>query len=102
MVNNERIRLKIAEIQAQGKRDREWWESKRASIQSDFMKELNEDTVPGPTPGSTPGPAPSTSKPATISAERVGSDEDTVLVEGGGPATSGSAKGGTKKRKGKK
>lgn len=102
MVNNEVIRQKVAEIQAQGKRDREWWESKRASIQSDFMKELNEDAVPGSTPGPTPGSAPSASKPGSIPAEKVGSDEDTVLVEGGGPATSGSAKGGTKKRKGKK
>ena len=37
-----------------------------------------------------------------VKGERTGSDEDAVLVEGGGPATTGSAAGkGGKKRKGK-
>ena len=102
MVNNEQIRQKLADIQAQGKSDREWWEKKRATIQSDFMKELDDDTVPAPTPASSSGPTPGGEKSASNPAERVGSDEDAVLVEGGGPATSGSAKGPAKKRKGKK
>lgn len=102
MVHNQSIREKVAEIQAQGKSDREWWEHKRATIQSNFMKELEEDTISGPTSGSTSSPAPSGVRSASTSAEKVGSDDDTVLVEGGGPATSGSAKGNTKKRKGKK
>lgn len=102
MVQNQLIRDKVAEIQAQGKSDREWWEQKRATIQSNFMKELDEDTALGPTSGSTSSPAPSGSKSASTPAEKAGSDEDTVLVEGGGPASSGSAKGTAKKRKGKK
>lgn len=102
MVNNELIREKLAEIQAEGKADREWWERKRATIQSEFMKELDQNTTPGSTSGSTPGPTSNALKSASNPAEKVGSDEDAVLVEGGGPASSGSAKGGTKKRKGKK
>jgi translocation protein SEC66 len=102
MVNNELIRQKLAEIQAEGKADRDWWERKRATTQSEFMKELDQNTIPGPTSGSNPGPTPNTVKSANTPAEKVGSDEDAVLVEGGGPASSGSAKGGAKKRKGKK
>ena len=90
------LREKITAIQAKGKIDREWWDKERASIQSQFMKELDEDASNA-----------EASKPAPTSAaggsDRVGSDEDAVLVEGGGPASSGSAAGkGGKKRKGKK
>ncbi|KAI9813079.1 MAG: translocation protein S66 [Pycnora praestabilis] len=78
------IRKRTEEIQAQAKPEREWWDKKRATIQSDFMKELEG------------GPS---SKAATPG-ERGGSDEEAVLVEGGGPATGG--KGTIKKKKGKK
>lgn len=100
MVNNEALRQKVAEIQAQGKADREWWDQERATIQSNFMKELEENSGAGAATG--------TLKPnAAAAVEKGGSDEDTVIVEGGEPAASGSAaisssKGGTKKRKGKK
>lgn len=85
------VRQRVAGLQAQAKTDREWWDKKKASIQSDFMKELEEDAAK--------------SKPAVATGDRVASDEDAVLVEGGGPASTGAvagAKGGTKKRKGKK
>lgn len=107
MVNNEALRQKVAELQAQGKRDREWWDEERASIKSNFMKELDENPSAGASAGT--GTGSGTLKPnATTGAEKGGSDEDAVLVEGGGPAASGStasssSKGGTsKKRKGKK
>ena len=90
MVQNAIIREKVAEIQEKGRADREWWDKERASIQSKFMQELHEEK-----PVETPKGAASGG---------VNSDEDAVLVEGGGPA-SGSApgsKGGTKKKKGKK
>ena len=90
MVNNTLLREKINDIQAKGKEDREWWDKERASIQSRFMKELNEDVG-----------AAEVVKAAGN--DKGGSDEDAVLVEGGGPASSGSAAGkGGKKRKGKK
>ena len=90
MVQNAIIREKVAEIQEKGRADREWWDKERASIQSKFMQELDEEKPVEPWKGAASG--------------GVNSDEDAVLVEGGGPA-SGSApgsKGGTKKKKGKK
>ena len=91
-MQHELIHKKIDEIQAQGKLDREWWDKERASIQSKFMKELDGEPEAGGT------------KPVTPRGARNGSDEDAVLVEGGGPAASGStaSQGSTKKRKGKK
>ena len=96
MATNAITRQRIDEIQAQAKVDREWWDRKRASIQTEFMKELDEGSV--------------ASRPVTAGGEKIGSDEDTVLVEGGGPTTTtpsaaGSAGGvgkGGKKKKGKK
>lgn len=86
------VHKKIGALQAQGKADREWWDQERASIQSKFMKELDEE------------PGAAGNKPATPGVPRTGSDEDAVLVEGGGPAASGlaAAQGSMKKRKGKK
>jgi len=86
---NTKTKERVAELQAQAKVEREWWDKKKASIQSDFMKELDEKAS-----------GRSKSLPAAA-ADKVGSDEDAVIVEGGGPAASGS-KGGTKKKKAKK
>ena len=100
MASNAIIRQRIDEIQAQAKVDREWWDKKRANIQSEFMKELD-----GGAPASR---STSTSRPATSGGEKIGSDEDTVLVEGGGPTSpapptaTGGTKGSSKKKKGKK
>lgn len=92
MVNNTLIRSKVTAIQSKTQSEREWWDKERASIQSQFMKELDEETAAAEA-GKEKGPAAGESN-------RVGSDEDAVLVEGGGP---GSAAGkGAKKRKGKK
>jgi len=91
MVNNYILREKVVETQAKGRADREWWDKERASIQSNFMKELDENT--------------GTDGARVVKLGRGSSDEDAVLVESGGPASSGSAvgsKGGTQKRKGKK
>jgi translocation protein SEC66 len=90
MVQNAIIREKVAEIQAKGKSEREWWDKERASIQSKFMQELD---------GAKPG---ETSKGAASGG--VNSDEDAVLVEGGGPSGSrpGSRGGTGKKKKSKK
>lgn len=89
MHHNATLRARLSEIQAKGKRDREWWDQEKAAIQSSFMKELGED-------------GKESVKPA---ADKIGSDEDAVLVEGGGPASSGASTGSKaagKKRKGKK
>ncbi|KAI9866470.1 MAG: translocation protein S66 [Trichoglossum hirsutum] len=99
MASNVIIRKRVDDIQAQAKAETEWWEKKRATIQSEFMKELNESSE-GPTTSSPTPQKPVTAAAATNTAQG-GSDEDTVFVEGGGPAAQG-AKGGAKKKKGKK
>lgn len=88
MVNNTLLRKKLEEIQAQGKADRVWWDREKASIQSNFMKELDNETR-------------STSVVKSAKLEKGGSDEDAVLVEAGGPTAAG-ATGGVRKKKGKK
>jgi len=91
MVNNARVRDRVAELQAKGREDREWWDKERANIQLKFMKELEDDA----------GGAGSTPKKA--SSDKVNSDEDAVLVEAGGPSGSTrDSKGSTKKKKAKK
>ncbi|CAO1597923.1 Translocation protein S66 [Xanthoria calcicola] len=94
MHHNAILREKLIAIQAQGKSDKEWWQQEKASIQSKFMKELDE------------GEKDPTKSASTLGGDKVGSDEDTVLVESGGPIASGAlstSKGGTsKKRKGGK
>ena len=92
MVHNANIRERVAELQAKGRADREWWDKERESISTKFMQELDNEVPAG------------SSKPTSTGAGT--SDEEAVLVEAGGPAAAGSAavsKGGTvKKRKGKK
>ncbi|KAI4125086.1 MAG: hypothetical protein LQ338_004473 [Usnochroma carphineum] len=95
MHHNAILRDKLAKIQAKGKKDREWWDREKASIQSNFMKELGEDEKENAKPAAA----------AASGTDRTGSDEDAVLVDGGGPAASGASsgsKGAGKKRKGKK
>lgn len=83
MANNALIRKRVNDIQSQIKAERDWWDKRRAKIQSDFMKELDEP------------------KTAPASGGK-GSDEDGVLVEGGGPDVQVSGQqGSVKKRKGK-
>jgi len=41
---NTMFRKRIDEIQAQTDADKEWWEKRKASIQSDFMKELDAES----------------------------------------------------------
>ena len=84
MANNALIRKRVNDIQAQVKAERDWWDKRRAKIQSDFMKELDEPKAVAPTGGK-------------------GSDEDGVLVESGGPDLQvPGQQGSAKKRKGKK
>lgn len=79
------LRKRLDEIQAQITAEKEWWAKRRATIQTEFMKELDE-------------PSPTTSVKTPTS--KTGSDEEAILVESGGPAVTD--KGSVKKRKGKK
>lgn len=64
------FRKRLDEIQAQTTPDKEWWEKRKASIQAEFMKEIEAESAPFPKP----------------TARKVSSDEDAILVESGGPA----------------
>ena len=72
------FRTRLDEIQAQTDSEKEWWEKRRASIQSEFMKEIEGGANPTGTPG------------------KVVSDDDAVLVE------TASNAGSMRKKKGKK
>ncbi|KAH0565725.1 hypothetical protein GP486_000889 [Trichoglossum hirsutum] len=98
MASNAIIRKRVDDIQAQAKAETDWWEKKRSTIQSEFMKELYEGSEDPAASSSTP--QKSTTAASTSTAQG-GSDEDTVFVEGGGPAAQG-AKASAKKKKGKK
>lgn len=78
----------MEELQAQVKVEKEWWEKKRASVQAEFMKELETEK---------PQANPKTGTTGTTTSK--GSDDDTVMVESGGPAEKGHS--GKKKKKGK-
>lgn len=80
MAANTMFRQKLEEIQSQTESEKAWWEKRRASIQEEFMKELDSESA------------------ATAKTSKAGSDEDAVMVEGGGPAATGSMR----KKKGKK
>ena len=92
MVHNAQLREKLGEIQARGKVEKERWDKERESIRSQFLKELDDDAANA-----------EAAKVAAAKGEKTGSDEDAVIVDGGGLATPGSAtEKGVKKRKSKK
>ncbi|KAF4627106.1 hypothetical protein G7Y89_g11051 [Cudoniella acicularis] len=72
------FQTRLDEIQAQTEPEKEWWEKRRASIQSEFMKELDASTS------------------GAGKASKSASDEDTVMVE------SANSAGGKSKKKAKK
>ncbi|KAH9879160.1 hypothetical protein J1614_002597 [Plenodomus biglobosus] len=70
MAQNTHIRDRLTEIMSKTTEEQEWWAKRKADIQSAFMKELDEEKVKS-------------------------SEDEAVLVEGGGPA--GSVGKGAKK-----
>jgi translocation protein SEC66 len=76
------LRGRLDEIQAQTASEKEWWEKRRSTIRSDFMKELDEGDKTSP------------------QAQSVASNDDAVLVDVTTP--SGTPAGSQKKKKGKK
>ncbi|KAF2459846.1 translocation protein-like protein [Lineolata rhizophorae] len=109
IANHDLIRRRIAEEETETAREKDWWEKKRAGIQSDFMRELEDEkrstsaTMDAPVLATNKGGAP------VNAGTRGGSDDDAVLVEAGGPAAPGGTQqqtsgggGGGKKKKGKK
>jgi len=80
------LRKRLDEIQSQTQAEKEWWERRRTSIQTDFLRELDSGS--------------SGVAKAAVPVTKSIIDEDTVLVEGGGPTAN--EKGSTRKKKAKK
>jgi translocation protein SEC66 len=74
------LRKRLDEIQAQTEAEKAWWEKRRAGIQSDFMKELDDD--------------------ADKTQAKAGSEDEPVLVDTDTPSATPS--GASKKKKGSK
>ncbi|KAK3072600.1 Translocation protein S66 [Teratosphaeriaceae sp. CCFEE 6253] len=90
MNQNLLIKQRMVEIQEGLEAEKSWWETKRAGIQSDFMKEVAAEEKP----------AEISAANAPVPRKTGSSDEEAVIVEAGGPAQAqGSLRG---KRKGKK
>lgn len=87
---NTLFRKRLDDIQAKTENEKEWWEKRRASIQSDFMKELDKEAE-----------AKASKVAFPTKSTSVVSDEDAILVQRGRAAASehGSP---SRKRKGKK
>ncbi|CZS94599.1 hypothetical protein WAI453_013321 [Rhynchosporium graminicola] len=71
IATNTIFRNRLNEIQAQTESEKQWWEKRRASVQTEFMKELE---------------SPTSTAAKTTTTSKTGSDEDAILVEGGRPA----------------
>ncbi|KAK0258958.1 hypothetical protein B0A54_01718 [Friedmanniomyces endolithicus] len=95
MNQNLLIKQRMVEIQETLESEKAWWDKKRAVIQSDFMKELEEADGKPAEEAKAADAAPVPNK------KNGSSDDDAVIVEAGGPAQAqgGSGKG---KKKGKK
>jgi translocation protein SEC66 len=99
IASNAVLRKRLDEIQAQADSEKEWWEKRRASIQKDFLKELDDDEskTAAEKTAATAGSAGAANKAPS---------EDGVLVDAASstpPAPAPSTpSGSSKKKKGKK
>lgn len=82
MVHNAMLRERVAELQSTVGAEKQWWADKKASIKSEFMKELNNDSA---------------TKTGKVNTQRRGSEDDAVLVEAGGPDDAAKKKAKSKK-----
>lgn len=107
----EQLRKSLTEIEAERASEREEWERRRDLMRGEFLREIGDDKV-DPNGRATPA-APGNSKGSAIERKPRSSDEDAVLVDGGGPTAAsaggeaeavGPGPGGSssKKKKGKK
>ncbi|GAM82136.1 hypothetical protein ANO11243_001150 [Dothideomycetidae sp. 11243] len=99
IANNQLAKARMEELQAKVDEERDWWDARKKGIQEGFMKELDVDSA------ANSAPATATTTPAKP-APKIGSDDEAVLVEAGGPAgsqgQSGGATGSMRRKKNKK
>ena len=100
MANNAMIRKRMDELQSQVTTEKEWWDKRKASIQTDFMKELDEEQKSA-TMSPTSMKSAIASPTGTSSTTKTASDDDAVIVESGGPKEQQGGGGGKKKKKAK-
>lgn len=90
MTLHEKLRKQVGDIQGTVDTEKEWWDKRRATIEAEFMKELEEDATP---------------KPAT---KKTAKEEEPAVVDKGAPAPSAPAANSPvdspagKKKKGRK
>jgi translocation protein SEC66 len=86
---NKALRDRLDEIEAQTEHDKAWWEKRRASIKTEFMKELDDEAA---------------KQPQQAKAAAAASEDEAVLVETESPLATpaGTPSGASKKKKGKK
>lgn len=83
----------MEDIQSKLPEDKEWWDKRKEGIQSQFMKELDEEAAGSRKGSVVSGSGSRQGSVVSVAGQKNTSDEDAVLVE-----TPGSAK----KKKGKK
>jgi translocation protein SEC66 len=100
MAQNTQIRDRLTDILATAPSEKEWWDKRRAAIQSEFMKELDDEKSAKGTSvaGSVSGLMTPADTERSMSVASSVAGDDAVFVEGNGPAE-GSKKG--RKKKGK-
>lgn len=104
-MNNDNHRKLMEEQVSHVGEERKWWDKKKSSIQEEFMKELEEDSLATKV---TVGTAISkdvetAATPAAAPAVSVqGSDDDAVLVEAASSTPASPPSGKKKKGKGRK
>ncbi|KAF2281192.1 translocation protein-like protein sec66 [Westerdykella ornata] len=87
MAQNANLREHLSEILSTAKSEREWWDQRRATLQDELLKELDEEKK-----------SEEKKVPIIDASVSKGSDDEAVLVESGGPADKGAK---AKKKKGK-
>ena len=75
------LKKRITDLQSQKDAEKEWWDSRKKTIEADLMAELETDTA-----------AEGKKAPSRTS------DDDTVLVESGGPTEKGQSGAKGKKK----
>ncbi|KAL1837434.1 hypothetical protein VTJ49DRAFT_3786 [Mycothermus thermophilus] len=93
---NKVLRDRLQEIEKHAEADKEWWEKRRATMQSDLMKEIDEEAA------SEKGSQSHQSQTGAPTNKTAGSEEDAVLVDADTPSAPATPSGTSKKKKGKK
>ncbi|KAL2269807.1 hypothetical protein VTJ83DRAFT_1991 [Remersonia thermophila] len=93
---NKVLRDRLQEIEKNAEADKEWWEKRRATLQSELTKELDDEAA------SDKGSQSHQSQADAPTNRTTASEEDAVLVDADTPSAPATPSGASKKKKGKK